>query len=80
MGIDLGTSTITTAASNNGRMTPPKTALTTWKSDYKYIMWREGDDFTADKTDFTRWALAAQNGKDPNFIYAIALTGSSIFL
>jgi len=51
----LGTSKPVSAANNGGRFDPTITTPVeaTWISDRKFIMWKEGDAFTPDATDFS---------------------------
>jgi hypothetical protein len=64
-----------TVAGNLGTLTgATANATTTWVSDKKYVMWKEGSANTANATDFKDVSQGNQNGFDANYNTSLYLS------
>ena len=71
----------TTVALNLGTLTgATANATTTWVSDKKYVMWKEGSANTANATDFKDVSQGNQNGFDANYNTSLYLSLASSVL
>lgn len=66
-GITLGNSVFKSNTDNAGSLTPVPTTSSTWVSDKKYIMWKDGGENQAVIGDYSKWSQGNQNGYDSNY-------------
>ena len=77
----MGASVFTSVATNGGTLVPAPTALSgsTWVSDKKYVMWKEGSAFSVIATDFSGYSQGNMNGFDAEYNTSLMLSlGSSV--